>query len=113
MLLQKRSNRVRPQTDDKILLGWNALMNTALSKAFAATGNESFKLLAVDNMKFLLEKFRKDERSFFHSWKNDIAKQPAFLDDYAFLIQALIFLQEITGDTNYFIPEKLNMILSS
>ena len=102
ILLKKRNERIRPQTDDKILLGWNALMNTAVSKAFAATGNESFKQLAVDNMQFLLSKFLKNNTAeYFHSWKNNIAKQPAFLDDYAFLIQALINLQEITGDTNY------------
>jgi uncharacterized protein YyaL (SSP411 family) len=102
ILFEKRSERIRPQTDDKILLGWNALMNTALCKAFAATGNESFKKLAIDNMQFLLSKVSNNNTvDFFHSWKNDIAKQPAFLDDYAFLIQALIQLQEITGNTNY------------
>jgi uncharacterized protein YyaL (SSP411 family) len=102
ILLEKRNERVRPQTDDKILLGWNALMNTALSKAFAATGNESFKQLAIDNMQFLLSKFlKKNNAEYVHSWKNNIAKQPAFLDDYAFLIQALIDLQEITGNTKY------------
>src|SRR6187397_2262096 len=102
ILFEKRSERVRPQTDDKILLGWNALMNTALCKAFAATGNESFKKLAINNMQFLLSKVSNNNTAdFFHSWKNDIAKQPAFLDDYAFLIQGLIQLQEITGDTNY------------
>ena len=109
LLLEKRKERIRPQTDDKIILGWNALMNTALCKAFAATGNESFKKLAIDNMHFLLGKIsNKDTNDFFHSWKNNIAKQPAFLDDYAFLIQALIQLQEITGDTNYL--EKAKMI---
>jgi uncharacterized protein YyaL (SSP411 family) len=102
ILLKKRNERIRPQTDDKILLGWNALMNTALCKAFAAIGNESFKQLAVDNMQFLLSKFLKNNTAeYFHSWKNNIAKQPAFVDDYAFLIQALIKLQEITGNTNY------------
>jgi uncharacterized protein YyaL (SSP411 family) len=102
LLLEERNKRIRPQTDDKILLGWNALMNTAVSKAFAATGNNSFKQLAIGNMQFLLSRFSKaDGNEYFHSWKNNIAKQPAFLDDYAFLIQALIKLQEITGATNY------------
>ena len=102
LLLKKRNERVRPQTDDKIILGWNALMNTALSKAFAATGNETFRQLAIDNMQFVLNKFSgNNEGKYFHSWKNNIAKQPAFLDDYAFLIQALIQLQETTGNTDY------------
>ena len=99
ILLKKRDQRIRPQTDDKILLGWNALMNTALCKAYAATGNESFRQLAIANMQFLLSKFSKNNSAeYFHTWKNDIAKQPAFLDDYAFLIQALVQLQQITGN---------------
>ena len=102
ILLEKRDQRIRPQTDDKILLGWNALMNTALCKAYAATGNESFRQLAIDNMQFLLSKFSKNNSAeYFHTWKNDIAKQPAFLDDYAFLIHALVQLQEITANTYY------------
>jgi uncharacterized protein YyaL (SSP411 family) len=108
VLLEKRNERIRPQTDDKILLGWNALMSTALCKAYAATGNESFKKLAINNMQFLLSKASNNKTAdFFHSWKNNIAKQPAFLDDYAFLIQALIQLQEITGDANYLEKAKL------
>ena len=88
--------------DDKIILGWNALMNTATSKAYAATGKEEYRDLAIANMQFLLEKFYdRNSESFFHTWKNDEAKYPAFLDDYAFLIQALIQLQEITGDTTW------------
>lgn len=101
-LLLQRANRVRPITDDKILLGWNAMMNTAYSKAFAATGNEKYRLLAVGNMKFLLEKFSDgSDGGFFHTYKNGSAKYPAFLDDYAELIQALIHLQEITSDASY------------
>lgn len=101
ILLKKREDRVRPQTDDKILLSWNALMNTALSKAFAATGNNNFKDLALANMEFLLGNFSTEDAGFFHTWKNDKAKHLAFLDDYAFLIQALIQLQEVTGNTDW------------
>ncbi|HUQ64775.1 MAG TPA: thioredoxin domain-containing protein [Flavitalea sp.] len=101
-LLAERSKRTRPLTDDKILLGWNAMMNTAYSKAFAATGNEKYRLLAVTNMKFLYEKFSEGEDGvFFHTYKNGSAKYPAFLDDYSQLIHALLHLQEITADTAY------------
>ena len=44
----------RPALDDKIILSWNALMNTALSKAFTATGTDEYLNLAIANMKFLL-----------------------------------------------------------
>lgn len=102
ILLAERNKRVRPSLDDKILLGWNALINTALGKAFAATGDEHYRQLAIDNMNFLFEKFSvKDGAGFHHTWKKEQAKFPAFLDDYAFLVQALLQLQEITGDTNW------------
>ena len=106
-LMKKRSERVRPQLDDKILLSWNCLMNTALCKAFAATGNDEFRQFAVKNIQFLLREFSSEnEGEFFHSWKNEMAKHPAFLDDYAFLIQSLIQLQEITGESTYLIKAK-------
>ena len=93
--------------DDKIILGWNALMNTACSKAFAATGNEAYRKLAIENMEFLLANFAlHNSDEFYHTWKNGQPKFPAFLDDYAFLIQALIHLQEITAETHWLLKAK-------
>ncbi len=102
-VLAARSNRIRPITDDKILLGWNALMITALCKAAAALQHENYTTIAVQAMDFILEKFRKDKSSFefFHTYKKGTPKYPAFLDDYAYVIQACIQLQEVTSDTNY------------
>ncbi|MBK5271055.1 MAG: thioredoxin domain-containing protein [Bacteroidia bacterium] len=106
-LFEQRNNRIRPLLDDKIILGWNALMNIACSKAFAATGNFKYRELAIGNMRFLFSKFQSTHANeFYHTWKSDIAKYPAFLDDYAFLIQALIQLQEITADTEWLITAK-------
>lgn len=102
ILFEKRQQRIRPSLDDKILLSWNALMNTAYSKAFAATGIAHYRDVAVRNMNFLLSRFfDADVQEWRHVYKNGIAKMPAFLDDYANLIQALISLQEITGNQDY------------
>ncbi len=100
-LLDARSKRIRPLLDDKILLSWNALMNIACSKAYAALQDKEWLDLALRNMKFLLKNFRKGELGWSHSYKNGESKHPAFLDDYSFLIQALLHLQEITGDGSY------------
>jgi len=108
LLLEYRDRRIHPGLDDKILLGWNALMNLALGKAYAATGEEGYRELAVLNMQFLREYMRsgsdgqrgKGPHLYSHTWKGE-ARLPAFLDDYACLIAALIQLQEITGDTGY------------
>jgi uncharacterized protein len=104
-LLAQRSKRIRPLLDDKMLLGWNALMNTACSKAYAATGSERYRQLAIRNMQFILDNFS-DGAFFHHTYKNGKVRYAAFLDDGAFLVQALIHLQEITGNANYLLKAK-------
>jgi hypothetical protein len=99
-LLAVRNARIRPLLDDKQLLGWNALMNTACSVAAGALGEARYAALAVRNMDFMLRCFA-DGDAFYHTYKNGEAKYPAFLDDYAYLVQSLIRLQELTGDTGY------------
>jgi len=102
ILFSERHKRIRPALDDKIILGWNALVNTALSKAFAATGRDEYRNLAIVNMKFLLSHFKNEDSDYYyHTWKNNLGKNFAFLDDYAFLIQALLNLQEITGQADW------------
>lgn len=101
LLLEHRAGRIRPALDDKVLLGWNALMNMAYSKAYAALGNEAYREMAVRNMAFLQQRFRGEGIYFYyHSYKEQ-ARYPAFLDDYACLIAALTGLQEITGEGEY------------
>ncbi len=102
-LLLERNKRIRPGLDDKILLGWNALLITALCKASAALDSAEYRKLAEDNYNLLIRNFsgKAGETAMFHTYKNGIARYPAFLDDYAYLIQACIQLQEITSDQNY------------
>ncbi|MFN8265918.1 MAG: thioredoxin domain-containing protein [Chitinophagaceae bacterium] len=100
-LYQVRSVRIRPLLDDKIILGWNALMNQALCMAFEATAQECYRELAKRNMKFLLSSFKNDKGQFHHTYKNGEARFNAYLDDLSFLIHALIALQEITSDLTY------------
>lgn len=107
VLLGERNKRIRPGLDDKIILSWNGLMNTACSKAFAATGKEQYRQLAIDNMQFLFDHFKsKAGDHFYHTWKNNKAKNLAFLDDYSFLIDAVLHLQEITGDIEWLFKAK-------
>ncbi len=113
-LLTKRDERIRPITDDKILLGWNALLVTALCKAAAAFNNTAYKTLAVQTGNFLLQQFKVNASStaLHHTYKNGTAKYPAFLDDYAYLIQACLHLQEITSEPHYLqIAEELTVFV--
>jgi uncharacterized protein YyaL (SSP411 family) len=106
ILFEARSKKIRPVLDDKILLGWNALMNTAYSKAFAALGIATYKERAIQHMAFMIQQFQQADGSWRHTYKAGKAKQPAFLDDYAYLIQAMIHLQEITGDGTYLLKSR-------
>ena len=97
-LLEVREKRVKPGLDDKLILGWNALANSGLTRAYAATGNHRFLDLALRNIEFLWRSLQAPDGSFYHTWKNGVAKVGAFLDDYALLIQALQHLYEATWD---------------
>jgi uncharacterized protein len=107
-LMEKRSGRIRPQTDDKILLGWNALMITALCRAAAVLGNREYAALAADSFAFLWKSFKVDAAgtAMYHTFKEGRAKYPAFLDDYAYLIQACIHLQEISSGQDYLLKAR-------
>ena len=101
-LMACRCKRVRPATDDKIILGWNALFNQALSKAGQAFGEEEWISMATQNMDFLLSSFEnKTNGQLLHTHKAGVSKYPAFLDDVAYLIQALLYLYEPTGVLEY------------
>ena len=102
LLLSARNKRTRPGTDDKVILSWNALFNDALTKAAIAFEEPEWLDLARMNMKLLLSVFQADgEIAWLHTYKNGQAKYPAFLDDLAYLVQALISLYEPTGDLDY------------
>ncbi len=100
-LLIERNKRIRPGTDDKIILSWNALLVTAFCKAYAVLQDEKYKDAAENLFQFLQKAFDDNNGGLLHTYKDGKAKYPAFLDDYAYLIEAAIQLQEITSNTDY------------
>lgn len=100
VLLFERNGRIKPQLDDKILLGWNALMITACCKAYGATGTKHYLEMGIAAEAFIQKEMVAVNGGFYHNYKEKAAN-PAFLDDYAFYIQALIHLQECTGNFDY------------
>jgi uncharacterized protein len=100
-LLSQRNKRIRPSTDDKILLGWNALLITAFCKAYAVLQDDKYKVAAEDLFEFIEKSFLIETSNYYHTYKNAEAKYPAFLDDYAYYIEACIHLQEITANEKY------------
>ncbi len=102
-LLAARADRIRPGLDDKVLLDWNALMVTAYTKAYRALGIPAYLETAKTAMDFLLHNFRiePDELALYHSYHSGKTKNPAFLDDYALLIAALLELYQCTQTERY------------
>ena len=95
-LLAARSQRVRPGLDDKRLTGWNALMISALADAGAVLDREDYLEAAVACGSFLTEQ-RKAKGTLLRT-----EKIPAFLDDHAYLVEALITLYEATFDSGWY-----------
>jgi len=101
-LFAARSKRVRPGLDDKVLLGWNALMSTAYAKAYAALGEPSYLAAAERNLDFLSEKLAAaDAPALMHTYKAGQAQYMANLGDYAFLIEAMLAVYQLNFDTKW------------
>lgn len=101
-LLNIRSNRIRPSLDDKQLCAWNALMIKAFCDAYLAVPNEHYLSEAIECYNFIRNKLFVEQK-LYRSYKASQTKIEAFLDDYAFFIEALICLFEITADEKYII----------
>jgi len=93
-LLAQRTKRPRPQCDRKILTDWNALMIAALATASRAFQEPAYELLAERAMGFIQKNIRQPDGGLLHRWCDGEAAIPAFADDYAFMIRALIELYE-------------------
>jgi uncharacterized protein YyaL (SSP411 family) len=100
-LFSEREKRVRPGTDDKILTSWNALMAKGFIDAYRTFGEKSFFDAAKQNIDFLLKKLCGENNNVFRNYKNGKATIYGFLDDYAFLIAALIAFYEVSFDESY------------
>jgi uncharacterized protein YyaL (SSP411 family) len=100
-LLAHRNTRTKPLLDDKKIMSWNALMVTACCKAWAATANDEYLSMAENAASFIELRLQSGAGVYHHNYKNGIASNPAFLDDISCYIQALIYLQECTGNVQY------------
>jgi hypothetical protein len=90
-LLAVRNARVWPGRDDKILTAWNALMIKALAIASRVLGRPDLAEAAGRCADFLREKLWRDGR-LLATYKDGRAHLAAYLDDYAFLADALLEL---------------------
>jgi uncharacterized protein len=92
-LLDARAKRTRPGLDDKRLTSWNALMISALAGA-----GDAYLDAAVECAEFVLRELRDRDGRLLRTYSAGEAKIGAYLEDHAFLLEALIALFEATCD---------------
>ena len=99
-LLDVRSKRDQPGTDDKVITSWNSMMISAFAKGYRISGNEKYLNASVNAAKYFSEQFSK--HGFIHrTFKNDTPKLNGYLDDYSYLVNSLIDVFEITADSYF------------
>ncbi len=101
-LLDVRARRTRPGLDDKRLTSWNALMICALADAGAALGEPRYLDAARLCAEFLLSEMRDERGRLLRTYNRGQAKIDAYLEDHAFLLEALIALFEATCEERWF-----------
>jgi hypothetical protein len=88
-LFATRETRVRPGRDDKILTSWNALMIAALARASRARDQPAWADLAFEALDALVATAWREGRLYATRHGIEVALN-AYLDDYAFLLAALL-----------------------
>jgi uncharacterized protein YyaL (SSP411 family) len=97
-LLEARENRVRPNIDSKILAGWNSLYIGGLCEAYRSFGDNCYLEQAKDIADALIKYYISDNYKMYRVIEN---QTPAFLDDYAFTINAFVRLYRVSAEKKY------------
>jgi hypothetical protein len=101
-LLEARSKRLRPHLDDKVLTSWNGLMISALARGGAVLGEPRYAAAARAAAEFALSTlFDPASGALLRRYRQGEAAIPGFLDDYAFLAQALLDMYEAQFDLRH------------
>src|SRR4051812_18282199 len=111
-LLAIRNRRVWPGRDDKVLTSWNALLIRGLAIASRALGRDDLAESATTALRFIRGRLWSNGR-LLATYKDGIAHLDAYLDDYVFLIDAVLELQQVRFDSAEleFASELLQVVL--
>ena len=101
-LYEQRAKRVWPGLDDKRILSWNALAIAALADAGAVLGRTDYLDAARTCAEFAWTRMRDGDGRLLRTYNNGEAKLNAYLEDHAFLVEALLMLYEATFEVDWF-----------
>jgi uncharacterized protein YyaL (SSP411 family) len=105
-LLKARAARIRPATDDKVLVAWNGLAIAALAEAGRVLSEPRYTEAAVEAAGFVLTRMRKPGGRLLRSWREGRTSGPAYQDDYALMAGGCLALFEATFDTHWILEAK-------
>lgn len=97
-LYDVRKKRVWPGRDEKILVSWNALMVKGMAQAAQHLNNDQYADSANSAIEFIFKTLWKNDR-LLATYKDSKAHLNAYLDDYAFLLDALIEMLQLKWDS--------------
>ena len=100
------SKRVKPGLDDKSITSWNAMMCTAFAKAYLTFNEDKYKEIALRSIQFILKDLVQSNGKLYRTYKNKVSKINGFLEDYAFVIEALQNVYVITQDETFLLKAK-------
>ncbi len=106
-----RAQRIAPATDTKILTSWNALAISAFAEASRVLDNERnehYRDIAERAARFILDNMRTEDGRLLRTWKANpgVAKLNAYLEDYAYFINALTYVYEATFNTKWLVAAR-------
>jgi uncharacterized protein YyaL (SSP411 family) len=101
-LYEARSSRVLPGLDDKRLASWNALAIAPLADAGAVLGRADYLEAAAACADFVWSEMRDGDGRLLRSWKHGAARLNAYLEDHAYLLEALLTLYEASFEVRWF-----------
>jgi uncharacterized protein len=101
-LLAARAERVWPGLDDKRLCSWNALAIAALAEAGAVLDRPDYLEAAGACAEFVLGSMRDGDGHLLRTYKDGRAHLNAYLEDHAFMVEALLVLYEAGFEPRWF-----------
>jgi uncharacterized protein YyaL (SSP411 family) len=112
-LFAARERRIRPGRDEKILTSWNAMMARGMAHAARVFGEPSWLASARRAVDFVRATLYRDGR-LLATYKDGVAHLNAYLDDHAFLLDALLELlqSEFREDDLTFARELAELLLA-
>lgn len=100
LLYRARQNRPAPLRDDKVITAWNGMMISAFANAGFILDEPRYIEQAAAAARFILEKLFIDGR-LHRTYMEHTAKHQGYLDDYAFMISALLDLYEASHRSHW------------